>query len=223
MVEIFMYYKLEPLLTNLRKKWNESNAPASNVDNVFQCPAFKRSLVNTFVYKCPYDLSITYDENKRYKIDIPNPALRDDHTDRPVDERTGKEDNHTIQLFTAKANKFLFADSSCELSIESPVFHNTEYCFLSGSFNIGKWFRPIHPAILNFDQKDIFIKRGDPLLYLKFPKDVKIEIRRTYLGPLSFNLSMGYGGYKMYEKKAPLEKLYKYFEQMANKKGLLKS
>ena len=102
----FMYYKLEPLLTNLRKKWNESNAPASNVDNVFQCPAFKRSLVNTFVYKCPYDLSITYDENKRYKIDIPNPALRDDHTDRPVDERTGKEDNHTIQLFTIKQTNF---------------------------------------------------------------------------------------------------------------------
>ena len=218
----FMYYKLEPLLTNLRKMWNEANVPKRHVDDIFQCPAFQRSLTNTFVYKSPYDLSITYDENKRYKLSIPSRLLDDDHTARPVDEKTGIEDNHIIQIFTSKANKFFFADSSCDINIESPSFHNTSYCFLSGSFNIGKWFRPIHPAILNFGQKDIHIKRGDPLLYLKFPKDVKIEIRRTYLGPIAYNLSMGCGGYKTYDKKAPFEKLYKYFEQMANKKGLLK-
>ena len=218
----FMHFKLEPLLINLRKMWDKGNVPKKNVDDIFQCPAFKRSLVNTFVYKSPYDVTITYDENKRYELILPDRSLHDDHAASPIDEKTGIEDNHTLQLFTGKSNKFLFANSSCEITIESPHFHNKDYCFLSGSFNIGRWFRPVHPAILNFDQKDISIKRGDPLLYIKFPRDVKIEIRRTYLGPISFNLAMGCGGYKMYEKKAPFEKLYKYFDQMANKKGLLK-
>ena len=47
----FMHFKLEPLLINLRKMWDKGNVPKKNVDDIFQCPAFKRSLVNTFVYK----------------------------------------------------------------------------------------------------------------------------------------------------------------------------
>ena len=42
----FMYYKLEPLLTNLRKMWNEASVPKRHVDDIFHCPAFKRSLSN---------------------------------------------------------------------------------------------------------------------------------------------------------------------------------
>jgi len=218
----FMYYKLEPLLTNLKRKWEESELPKNNVDIIFKCPAFQRSLANTFVYKSPYDLEVYYDEQGRYRLRLPTAELNDDHTEPAIDTTTGREDNHAIQLFTGKSNKFLFATTSCELTIEQPYFHNKEHTILSGTFNIGKWFRPIHPALINLEKKNVSIKRGDALLYLKFPKDVKIEIRRTYLGPRGFNLSMGCGGYKIYDRLAPLEKLYKYFEEMAPRKNLIR-
>ena len=216
----FMKFKLEPLLTSLRKMWDSSDYPKQNIDEIFQCPAFTNSLKNVFVYKCPYDLGIRYDENKRWSLLTPSPLAQEDHNKRVI--QGGRENNHDIQIFNAVGNRYLFADKNCEMSLEQPYFHNKELTMLSGSFDIGRWFRPTHPAILNFGQKDIDFKRGDALLYLKFPKDVKIEIRRTVITPDLFSAAMGCGGYKNFVPKQKLDQLYKYFTSTFNKKRLIK-
>lgn len=217
----FMKFDLEPLLTNLRKMWDKTDYPKQYLDELFQCPAFAQSLKNTFVYKCPYDLSVKYDEGKRYTIELPTYVLKDDHSEKRI-SKDGKENNHDIQLFNAHGNRFLFASQSCEVTQEQPYFHNKDLTMLSGSFNIGKWFRPMHPAVLNFGQKDFNIKRGEALQYIKFPKDAKIEIRRTLIDKDLFTLAMGCGGYKNFVPKQKLEQLYKYFTATVNKKKLLK-
>ena len=217
----FLRFKLEPLLTNLRKEWKDKDCPTEIQDALFKCPSFVRSLKNTFVYKCPYDLEISYDNQKQWQINLVSPALISDHNSKNIME-SGLEDNHVVQLFSGEGSRLFFADKPCEMTLEQPYFHRQDLTSLSGTFDIGRWFRPIHPAIINFGQKDFTIKRGEPLLYLRFPKDAKIEIRRTMLDADLLRLSNGTSGYKSYKHMASLKELYDYFATAVNKKRILK-
>lgn len=216
----FMRFPLEPLLTNLRKKWKEDNYPERLLNEVFRCPAFTNSLKNTFVHKAPYDVLVKYDKDKRFNILVPADYVSDDHLAKQVVD--GVENNHDVQLFNGIGTRFLFANKSCEMTLEQPYYHNKNLTTLSGTWNIGRWFRPFHPGILNFGQKDFEIKRGDPLLYVKFPRDIKIEFRKTKITPDAYAISMGVGGFKHFVRRAPLETMYKYFESVINKKSLIK-
>tara|TARA_B100000035_G_scaffold155094_1_gene132103 strand:- start:4483 stop:5223 length:741 start_codon:yes stop_codon:yes gene_type:complete len=217
----FLRLKLEPLLTNLRREWKERDCPTEIQDALFKCPAFVRSLKNTFVYKCPYDLEVEYDSNKKWQISFANPHLLSDHNSKNV-MASGLEDNHVVQLFSGDGSRLFFADKPCEMVLEQPYFHRQDLVSLSGCFDIGRWFRPVHPAIINFGQKDFKIKRGEPLLYLRFPKDAKIEFRRTVLDDDLRRLSNGTSGYKSFKYMATFKELYEYFETAVNKKRILK-
>jgi hypothetical protein len=47
---------------------------------------------------------------------------------------------------------------------------------IQGTFNIAKWYRPINYAFeIIDDSKPINIKRGDPLFYIRFLTDEKIN------------------------------------------------
>jgi len=217
----FLKLKLEPLLTNLRREWKDKDCPLEIQDSLFQCPAFVRSLKNTFVFKCPYDIRIQYDAEKRWQIAFADKALLSDHSP-PIVMPSGLEDNYIVQLFSGGGSRLLFADKPCEMVLEQPYFHRQDLMSLSGCFDIGKWFRPIHTAILNFGRKDFVIKRGEPLLYLRFPKDAKIEFRETVLTEDLMRLSNGTTNYKSYKNRATLNELYKYFATAVNKKRIIK-
>lgn len=217
----FFNFRLEPLLSNLRREWKNKDCPPEIQDSLFQCPAFARSLKNTFVLKSPYTLGVRYDNQKRYQLGFATKNLQSDHCP-PVVMPSGLVDNYIVQLFGGNGSRLFFADKSCEMTLEQPYFHRQDLISLSGCFDIGKWFRPIHTAIINFGQKDFEIKRGEPLLYLRFPKDVKIEIRQTVLTEDLRRLSTGTTTLKYHEIRATLSQLYKYFETTVNKKRILR-
>ena len=214
-------FKLEPLLTNLKQLWKTKGYPSKYVDDNFKCPAFTKSLKNVFVYKAPYDVKVVYDENKRYKIEVPVDYLENDHLGKRI-ESDGSENNHEVQIFNGVGTRFLYANKPCEMTLEQPYFHNPNITVLPGCYDIHRWFRPFHPCILNFERKDFEIKRGEPLLYVKFPRDIKIEFRQTVISKYCFSVVQGVTTYKNYVSKQPLENLYKFFNATFNKKTIIK-
>ena len=214
-------FKLEPLLMSLKTLWKDKSYPSEYIDLNFKCPAFTKSLKNVFVYKAPYDVRVVYDKNKRYNIEVPAPYLHNDHLPKRISP-DGSENNHEVQLFNGVGTRYLYSNKPCEMTLEQPYFHNPNITVLSGCYDIHKWFRPFHPGILNFERKDFEIKRGEPLLYIRFPKDVKIEFRQTVISKYCFSVVQGVTTYKKYVSKQPLENLYKFFNATFNKKTIIK-
>jgi len=218
----FMYYKLEPLLQDLKNLWISKGYEQHKVDNIFKCPSFTGNLKNTFIYRSPYDVKVKYSENGRYQLKVPNDDCEQDHV-KEYDPKTGKEENNTIQLFSGASGRFLFTEKSCSMTLVQPYFHNQKLTILGGSYDISKWFRPLHPAILNFNKEDIEFKRGDPLLYVQFPNHLNIKIVRTELDQTAYRITQGCTRYKIFKKQQPLERLYNHFLKTGYKKKLLKS
>mgnify|MGYP000905272507 CR=1 FL=1 len=51
---------------------------------------------------------------------------------------------------------------------------------ISGQFDISKWIRPVSPAFeIIDDEKVLTIRRGDPLYYIKFRTDKKVNLVRV--------------------------------------------
>jgi hypothetical protein len=70
--------------------------------------------------------------------------------------------------------------------LTGPYLHNVEYMksgFLtSGQFDIGQWFRTLNAEIQLYGQEgEIKFKKGEPLLYVKFLTDKKINLHRFML------------------------------------------
>lgn len=74
-----------------------------------------------------------------------------------------------------------FSEESVKLQITPPYLHNTSVnstaTIASGAFDISKWFRPINPCFLLWDNQDsITLTKNEPLMYLQFMTDKKIKL-----------------------------------------------
>ncbi len=85
------------------------------------------------------------------------------------------------QLLIGFGLNILSKEDSLLMSIYPANYHKTDisrFPIVTGSYDCGKWFRPIHLSIFNQEEKDFEIKRGDPLFYIKFHTDDKIQLER---------------------------------------------
>lgn len=140
--------------------------------NVSRCPAIVDDIKNTFVIKSPIDIT----------IDIGNNSFQVHNQDLPfaqsfLGEPQGKFGVHQLSI------SYNFFSEKSLLITQLPAYYDTNSYIdnthtISASFDIGKWYRPAgKPAfILKKGVKQIVIKQGDPLLYVKFNTQEKVKL-----------------------------------------------
>jgi len=128
-------------------------------------------------------------------------------------------------LVSYQMSWILFADKPLKMSTSSPYLHenvHTSYGhIIPGMFDIGSWFRPINLEYsLNENNDEIFIPAGDPLIYLHFHTDEKIQFHRFEMDHNLQKIALSVLRTRTMGNFSPLRKAYKYFND-THLKGLI--
>ena len=191
--------------------------------NVSRCPAIVDDIKNTFVIKSPIDITLKIAGNK-FEVEQQTLEFAQSFLGNPQ----GKFGLHQLAL-----SYLFFAEKSLVLS-QLPAYYDqnsfTDSTFtISASFDIGRWYRPAaKPAfIIKKGVKQITIKEGDPLIYIKFNTSEKVNL--VEFDDVEFrNLNERSPEWicTAFKRQAvnivPLAKCYEFFEQYHMRRRILK-
>ena len=140
--------------------------------SVSRCPAIVDDIKNTFVIKSPVDITIDISKSS---FQVTNQDLA--FAQAFLGEPQGKFGIHQLSL-----SYNFFAEKSL-LITQLPAYYDSNSYIdnthtITASFDIGRWYRPAgKPAfILKKDAKQVVIKQGDPLLYVRFNTQEKVKL-----------------------------------------------
>lgn len=215
--EMFLGYSdpvnvLQDLQSNMNKK--------NKMDNFLNCPAFTNQYKNTFLFSSPTNIDVSLN-NQYVRNNIP-PHI-------PFNERTFVYKQPSLlnsQTVKAAANWIFFCEDSLVMESMHPFMHNTpvsKYGFyVPGGFDISQWFRPLEYAFQMWEGcNDFKISQNDPLMYIRFNTLEKVELKKFYLTPELFDLSMSCVRLKSYWRQRNLGKLYDIFTRSKIQKKII--
>ena len=170
------WFDPEPALNYLIK-----NADKSSLQ--FQCPAFIDYFKNTYVIKCPVDLDISI-KNTNGSRELFTNNYNQFFCDNFL-TKLGQVETKYFK-FSLNVSYIMYSDESIIME-QMPIImiHDlTEtyknMCLVPGIFDISKWIRPLSASYEVFDDtKQVSFKRGDPLYFVRFRTDKKINLIRT--------------------------------------------
>lgn len=143
-------------------------------NNFLKCPAVTEELKNTFVIPSSVDFDL-----KRTSVDSSGKNFyATNYYDQTFYDSFVFTGRDVVQF---SDNKVLFCEENLDVS-QIPFtfdFNNEQdgIKIIPGSFNINKWFRPIHPSFI-MSRDYISVSRGQPMYCLKFHTDRKIKFKR---------------------------------------------
>jgi hypothetical protein len=189
--------------------------PKDGIDSYRACSATKGFFNNTYVINNPIDLELTISNNGTGIVPddgvvfINNPAY---------------SNQHTISL---DYSWLFFSEDNINVAIYPPYLHNTtssKYGAIhAGSFNISKWFRPVVPQYTLWENVNNFKSiSGEPIMYVDFQTDDKVELRQFELTPEIVEVVRGVLGFKYILPRTTLKELYHRFISSKRDKRLLK-
>lgn len=166
----------------------------------FRCPSIKDKHLNTFVYKLPFDVTVSTMGGTGFY------TQHDNVLQRISMYKEASSFEIRYQLIFYSFDDLIFETSPA-------YFHQTSYSSLghlpSGSFNIGKWFRPFAPNVSMFPNVDVFrAVRGEPLCYFNFITDKKIVLKQFYMNEFLMNTASNFVEHKNFKPFEPLQDLY---------------
>lgn len=197
----------KPLLPNILNINKGEYGPCKGLHSVFK---------NTFYIEHPKDLS--------FKID------------RSLSSDTLLEDGWIYLENPAKNKKItfhydlqwlFFAEEPVEI-VQTPAYmHNTiDRAYghgVAGSFDISRWLRPIGASYQLWDDKDEMVfKKGDPITYLNFLTDKKVNLIRFEMTDKIYEVASGSANLKGILPNLPMSDLYSRFESSKRNKVVMK-
>jgi hypothetical protein len=205
-----------PLLPELAKTRN-----ALDDNHYMKCPAFQDYYKNTYVIRCPMDITISYDKQRNFLSIYPQNQNIYDNFIRPRITAAGKDDPFLLSF--ALLHLFI-ADKSCMIEQLPANLHTSDFLsrtnVVPGTFDIAKWFRPIEFAFEVSDfTEPLKLKRGDVLFYFRFiPSDGgKVELKQTEFDESTINITKRCLALKDIQPKQVLDFLYTIATKYKNK------
>ena len=157
---------IEP--TNLHSDFMETYKVKGVNKNYFSCPAALDELKRTFVVRSDVDYKLNYDSKD-------DAIFTDDYDQEFLNKNVVHQERVLQRMFS-----FIFiADKSVEMTQLPPYMHDYDTSkarLLTGTYNPGKWTRPVNPAYLLTKDTTINIKRNDPLFYVRFNTSEKVNL-----------------------------------------------
>jgi hypothetical protein len=214
--ENLLFFELEPLLKTLIEE-REGNA------EFLKCPAFIDYYKNCYIVKCPLDLTIEIDKEKEvirtiYDLEFFN---------RFVTLRF--KGNKKYSMLSLNFSYIFISDKSTKIETLFPTWHknenNSKINFITGTFNISKWVRPIEYAFEVLKPIEVLnLKRGEPLMYIRFVTDEKVTLERLEFTSEIYSNIESFVGLKRLLPMQSLDRLYTLANPLMNllKKKLFK-
>jgi hypothetical protein len=170
-------------LTNVFQSWSKFDIKDGKEDSFMKCPAFQNLSKNMYAFTFPIDSSYKYKANSYDENQIEIIPMTKNYISMfaPRDQTMSYGPSVELSL-----RLHMFAEEPLEIMLTGPYLENVEYMkygFLtSGQFDIGQWFRTLNAEIqLKGNEGEIHFKKGEPLLYIKFLTDKKINLKRFEL------------------------------------------
>ena len=195
---------------------HNKNKPLTQDVNWIGCPAANNFLKNTFCFKNPIELNMKFNQDKT--VFWPQNNLED-----YISVRDFSKDEVVLDYLLPVT---LFSENDISVTLTTPYLSKTnkEMCHLiPGEFNISKWFRPIVPSYMIYDNDMTFkIDKGEELFYIKFNTDKKIKFVEFYFNDTLREIVTDSIGLKRYKKNTGLSSLYNIFQSQKIDKIVLK-
>lgn len=162
-----LYYEPEPV----NNANTLSNYVADEKFNNFKvCPAYLDHVENMYKLRFPVDYDVQFDKQ----------GVRSNHYDQDFFNYFVNMRNFEERFFGFKVNLVFYAEESVQMTLYPPYLEDNDLCnktnIIPGTFDIGKWFRPIDFACkLKQGHNSITIKRGDVFNYVKFDQPVELK------------------------------------------------
>ena len=195
--ELTLDVEPKPLLNDIAK----SQAGYKGGNHV-ACPAIRGKHSNTFFTQIPYDLSVIFDENKCLA------------SDTKVSQRQGLYESS--YAFDWNLQRIFFSPVTQLMEVTPAYLHKTSYSQYghapSGSFDIGRWFRPSSPTFQLWGGETQFnAKQGEAHLYFNFPNDKKIVLQEFLMTDDLYKIMNWCLSYKDKKPNTPLKGIYEDF------------
>jgi hypothetical protein len=167
----------------LEEEWMRAEEPApvlapfvkshSNEKSVISCPGIRNALTNIFSIKSIYDYEFSFSNGVTMSS-----MYTQEFFDKHVITR-----NVTERLFSF-SQEFIFFTDSPSLMVTGNLMpymernNVTKNCIpIPGSYDIGKWFRPVEFAFFLPEDVDTFkVEQGEIFQYVQFHTDEKINL-----------------------------------------------
>lgn len=215
--DFMLYQEPDSLYKDILKTKNKQN----DFNNYMDCPAFLKSLNNTFIVRNPWTTTITidYSTGKFLNNQGQEDSISEHFTPKPV--------SRTQPLFNVYHNFLFFCEDDIETSTTPAYLHTSDFqtkcTYIPGTFNIAKWLRPVEGAFELQDNADCLeIKTGDPLYYVKFNTTDSIKFVRFDLTEELWSMAQGCVFHKKYQPNKSLSYLYKLFFHSGRQRLVLK-
>jgi len=181
------------------------------------CKSAQKLFKNTYTTSHPLSVTATLTGS------IENPVIESTH-DVWIPRNAPLNNSYSIDY---DFGWLFFCEESLELRLTQPYMHQVESAktsFLSsGSFDIGKWFRPCNLAyILWPNQNTLSFKKGDIVAYFEFNTNKKIVLKQFNLTPELFSMAAQTVEFKKAMPNQGLTELYERFTRGNLNKLVLK-
>lgn len=158
--------------------------PSSGIQ---RCPAFISYYKNVFIYRSPVDIDISHESGRyEWKTSLSDQKAIDNLVD--VRDDSGML---TLGMFS-----FFFCEESLIVEQLHPFFLDGDVASkcetICGSFDISQWFRPLQPAFRFRERQqpdEVSIKRGDPLYFIRFVTQRRVQFQQFKPCPELIDLS----------------------------------
>lgn len=196
-----LHFDLENLYDNLKDN--------HFLSSYLKCPAAIYELKRTFIVKSPIECSLMLDK-KTNTVKIKSAS-------NFASQKTFFPINDFFESFSLNSNLILFSQKSVNVTQLPPYMHHVSWknqIFNStGIFDISKWYRPLNATwIHNNNLLDLDIKRGDPLYYIRFETNQKINLIRYDMNEALIKYSRHCLDAKHWIKNRPLKFWYEKFQ-----------
>jgi len=145
-----------------------------------KCPAFRKSLENIYCGMASVPFTLNFNEQGLYLNDPSQGEL----FNKLVVVRSIQD-----RIFSWNTRHIFFTDTeSLDMTLYAPHMEDNDFTnnttLVSGVFDIGKWFRPAESTfIVKSGNRTVTINENDPLYYLKFHTEEKIQFKRFICTP----------------------------------------
>lgn len=209
---------------NVYKDFISRGSPERPYANFINCPAVSEKFKRTFLVNNTAETSIRFDTDETNGI---KPVYLNERTTNSAVGITHQDTLKDSILFEYHMAYAFFSEESLMLATSSPYFHKAPHmrygAIVPGSFDIGKWYRPIISEFNLWEgEKQFHIKQYEPLMYWEFFTDKKIILKRYERTQKLYDITSSIVNFKLVKRGSNMLSRYKKFDESSLRSIILK-
>jgi hypothetical protein len=184
-----------------------------------KCPSFQKYYSTTFLIRSPVDLELKIEKDAEGRKILTTKNFNQEFYNDHIFPRMAQ--NKVFSMFSLEFSYVFYSKNSVILEMIPANMEKTSFIqntnLIPGEFDISKWIRPVSPAFEIVDDSQILsISRGDPLYYIRFRTDKKVNLVRIEQDDTIEKVEKACARLKFFVPKNNLEENYEAAKSMIN-------